>query len=72
MSPNRRVIGPHRLGCKECAGDGCAVLVVIGERIQPGVEYRPPRYDEGERDGTYYCADCKGKPPTLEGGGSLT
>jgi hypothetical protein len=54
--PNQRVIGPHRLPCKVCAGEGCEVLVVIGERIQPGVRYRPPA--GLERDGTYFCPDC--------------
>jgi hypothetical protein len=61
---NVRKIGPHRLGCKVCGGKGCEKLVVVGERIQPGVEYRPPNYDEGERDGTYFCGDCWKKEPT--------
>ena len=55
--PNKRKIGPHGLGCKVCAGDGCEVLVVIGDRIQPGVEYRARI--GSERDGTYFCEDCK-------------
>jgi hypothetical protein len=55
--PNKRVIDANRLQCKVCAGAGCNVLVVIGERIQPGVEYRARI--GAERDGTYFCEDCK-------------
>lgn len=60
---NERVLNKHRLSCKVCAGEGCTKLVVIGERIQPGVEYRPVDYDF-ERDGTYFCGDCWKKKPT--------